>query len=110
MRAVTSQTDWPTYNGANGGNRYSTLTQINKDTAKSLVPVWNYSFADDRSEESQPLVYQGVIYVTTHNATMARSTRCRKNAAFTIVRGSKLVGVVSVTLVYLPVEALYARP
>src|SRR3984893_11740684 len=32
--------------------RYSPLTQINKDNAKNLVPVWNYSFADDRSEES----------------------------------------------------------
>src|SRR3974390_3780647 len=52
-------------------NRFSTLNQINKDTVKNLVPVWNYSFADDRSEESQPLVYQGVIYVTTHSATMA---------------------------------------
>ena len=51
--------------------RFSTLNQINKDTVKNLVPVWNYSFADDRSEESQPLVYQGVLYVTTHNATMA---------------------------------------
>ena len=40
--------------------RFSPLTQINKDTAKNLVPVWNYSFADDRSEESQPLVYKGV--------------------------------------------------
>ena len=37
-------------------NRFSTLNQINKDTVKNLVPVWNYSFADDRSEESQPLV------------------------------------------------------
>src|SRR5471030_3083631 len=51
--------------------RFSPLTQINKDNAKNLVPVWNYSFADDRSEESQPLVYQGIIYVTTHAATMA---------------------------------------
>src|SRR5258708_31999113 len=51
--------------------RFSTLNQINKDTIKNLVPVWNYSFNDDRSEESQPLVYEGVIYVTTHNATMA---------------------------------------
>ena len=31
--------------------RYSPLTQINKDNAKNLVPVWNYSYADDRSEE-----------------------------------------------------------
>ena len=58
--------------------RFSPLTQINKDTAKNLVPVWNYSFADDRSEELQPLVYQGVIYVTTHNATMAVDAKTGK--------------------------------
>jgi alcohol dehydrogenase (cytochrome c) len=59
-------------------NRFSTLNQINKDTIKNLVPVWNYSFADDRSEESQPLVFQGVIYVTTHSATMAIDAKTGK--------------------------------
>src|SRR3979409_99447 len=58
--------------------RYSPLTQINKNNAKNLVPVWNYSFADDRSEESQPLVYQGVLYVTTHAATMAVDVKTGK--------------------------------
>ncbi|UGY04596.1 methanol/ethanol family PQQ-dependent dehydrogenase [Bradyrhizobium quebecense] len=58
--------------------RFSTLNQINKDTVKNLVPVWNYSLNDDRSEESQPLVYQGVLYVTTHNATMAIDAKTGK--------------------------------
>jgi alcohol dehydrogenase (cytochrome c) len=58
--------------------RFSTLNQINKDTIKNLVPVWNYSFNDDRSEESQPLVYQGTIYVTSHNATMAVDAKTGK--------------------------------
>ncbi|WFU43390.1 methanol/ethanol family PQQ-dependent dehydrogenase [Bradyrhizobium sp. CB82] len=58
--------------------RFSTLNQINKDSIKNLVPVWNYSFNDDRSEESQPLVYQGVIYVTSHNATMAVDAKTGK--------------------------------
>ncbi|MGY3368016.1 alcohol dehydrogenase (cytochrome c) [Bradyrhizobium sp. GM2.4] len=58
--------------------RFSTLNQINKDSVKNLVPVWNYSFNDDRSEESQPLVYQGVIYVTSHNATMAVDAKTGK--------------------------------
>ncbi|WP_027574620.1 methanol/ethanol family PQQ-dependent dehydrogenase [Bradyrhizobium sp. WSM1743] len=58
--------------------RFSTLNRINKDTVKNLVPVWNYSFNDDRSEESQPLVYQGVIYVTSHNATMAVDAKTGK--------------------------------
>ena len=58
--------------------RFSPLTQINKDNAKNLVPVWNYSLADDRAEESQPIVYQGVLYVTTHNATMAVDVKTGK--------------------------------
>ncbi|MDF0519224.1 methanol/ethanol family PQQ-dependent dehydrogenase [Bradyrhizobium yuanmingense] len=58
--------------------RFSTLKQINKDTVKNLVPIWNYSFNDDRSEESQPIVYQGIIYVTSHNATMAVDAKTGK--------------------------------
>src|SRR5271163_2469256 len=51
--------------------RFSPIDQINKDNVKDLVPVWNYSYDDNRSEESQPLVYNGVLYVTTNSATMA---------------------------------------
>ena len=51
--------------------RFSPLNQINRDTVKRLVPVWNYSYDDNKSEESQPLIYQGVLYVTTNAATMA---------------------------------------
>lgn len=58
--------------------RFSTLNQVNKDTVKNLVPVWNYSLNDDRSEESQPIVYQGVLYVTTHSATIAIDAKTGK--------------------------------
>jgi alcohol dehydrogenase (cytochrome c) len=58
--------------------RFSTLKQINKDTVKRLVPVWNYSYDDNRSEESQPLVYKGVLYVTTNSATMAVDAKTGK--------------------------------
>ena len=44
--------------------RFSSLTQINKDNVKNLVPVWNYSFADDRSAQSQPLVYHCLLYTS----------------------------------------------
>lgn len=54
-----------------GQQRYSTLDQINKETAKYLVPAWSLSLDDNRSQESQPLVYNGVLYVTTHAATIA---------------------------------------
>jgi alcohol dehydrogenase (cytochrome c) len=58
--------------------RYSPLTQIGKASVKRLVPVWNYSYDDDRSEESQPIVYKGIIYVTTAAATMAVDAKTGK--------------------------------
>jgi alcohol dehydrogenase (cytochrome c) len=51
--------------------RYSPLTQIDKKSVKRLVPVWHYSLDDNRAEESQPIVYHGVLYITTNSATMA---------------------------------------
>jgi alcohol dehydrogenase (cytochrome c) len=59
-------------------HRFSPLTQINKDTVKDLVPVWNYSYDDNRAEQSQPLVYNGVLYVTTNAATMAIEAKTGK--------------------------------
>jgi len=54
-----------------GQQRYSALDQINKSTVKRLVPVWSYSLNDGRGQESQPLIYKGVMYVTTHQSTHA---------------------------------------
>jgi alcohol dehydrogenase (cytochrome c) len=53
------------------GNRYSPLTQINKSNVKNLVPKWAFSITDNRGSESFPLVKDGVIYVTSHAATVA---------------------------------------
>jgi alcohol dehydrogenase (cytochrome c) len=48
------------------GQRFSPLTQINKDTVKSLVPAWSFSFGGEkqRGQESQPIIYDGIMYVT----------------------------------------------
>ncbi len=53
------------------GQRFSPLTQINKDNVRRLVPVWAYSLSDLQGGESFPLVKDGAIYVTTHNSTAA---------------------------------------
>ena len=60
-----------TYGMGYGLQRFSALKQINISTVTKLVPVWNYSLASDRGEETQPLFLDGVIYATTHNATVA---------------------------------------
>lgn len=54
-----------------GQQRYSPLNKINAGNVKRLVPVWNYSLGDNRGQEAQPLIYKGVMYVTTHDATHA---------------------------------------
>jgi alcohol dehydrogenase (cytochrome c) len=54
-----------------GLQRFSTLDQINKQNVKTLRPVWSYSLENIQSQESQPLIYNGVLYVSTEKATMA---------------------------------------
>jgi alcohol dehydrogenase (cytochrome c) len=60
-----------TYGMGYSQQRFSPLTQINRDTVKRLVPAWSYSMNNNTGEESQPLVYNGVIYVTSHAKTVA---------------------------------------
>ena len=50
---------------------WSSLNQINKSNVKRLVPVWNFSLANDMGELSQPTVYNGVMYVVNGNWTFA---------------------------------------
>jgi alcohol dehydrogenase (cytochrome c) len=55
-----------TYGMGTQGQRHSTLTAVNTDTVKKLAPVWAFSFGGEkqRGQESQPIVYDGTIYVT----------------------------------------------
>src|SRR5881296_2183188 len=51
--------------------RYSPLKQIDKNTVRRLVPVWNLSLDNNWGEQAQPIVYDGVMYVTNAKATVA---------------------------------------
>ncbi len=57
--------NWATWGGDYYGTRYSTLTEINKDTAKNLQPVWTFSTGALRGHEGGPLVVGGLIYIHT---------------------------------------------
>ncbi|WP_293268027.1 PQQ-dependent methanol/ethanol family dehydrogenase [Neptunomonas sp.] len=48
------------------GQRYSSLTAVNPSTVKDLRPVWAFSFGGEkqRGQESQPVVKDGVMFVT----------------------------------------------
>ena len=48
------------------GQRYSPLRQINASSIGRLAPVWSFSFGGEkqRGQESQPLIHDGVMFVT----------------------------------------------
>src|SRR3954447_1374289 len=68
--AAAPTDDWVTNGGSLGNQRYSPLTQIDDSNVKQLKGVWlthlrKSAVAAKYSAESQPLVYNGVIYVPT---------------------------------------------
>jgi len=70
-RVVTSQTDWPSYNGDPGGNRYTKLTQIDKTNVAHLAPKWMFPLAGATTIENTPVVVEGVMYVSAANECWA---------------------------------------
>ncbi|MGH1330001.1 MAG: PQQ-dependent methanol/ethanol family dehydrogenase [Paracoccaceae bacterium] len=46
--------------------RYSPLETLNKSNVKNLMPVWAFSLGGEkqRGQETQPLIYDGVMYIT----------------------------------------------
>ena len=60
-----------TYGMGYSNQRYSPLQRIDKRNVARLVPVWNYSLNNSQSQESQPIIHDGMMFVTTHTATVA---------------------------------------
>ncbi|MBU3021385.1 PQQ-dependent methanol/ethanol family dehydrogenase [Aestuariibacter sp. A3R04] len=58
--------DVVTYGMGLKAQRYSPLTAINRDTVEEVRPVWAFSLGGEkqRGQESQPMVKDGVMYVT----------------------------------------------
>ena len=71
MREVTSATDWPTYNGDPRGNRYTSLTQIDKTNITRLAPKWVFPFTGAGQLQGTPVVAGGIMYVTAPNECIA---------------------------------------
>jgi alcohol dehydrogenase (cytochrome c) len=71
FRPVTSEADWPTYNGEPGGNRFTTLAQIDKTSVARLAPLWLFSIPDAGRLQTTPVVAGGIMYVTAPNQCFA---------------------------------------
>jgi alcohol dehydrogenase (cytochrome c) len=77
-REVTSEVDWPEYNGDPRGNRYAVMTQITKENVSRLAPRWqfayppaNFNSAPPTHLEATPVVVEGLMFVTDVNQVIA---------------------------------------
>src|SRR3954454_13759117 len=71
FREVTSEKDWPTYNGDPGGNRYTTLSEITPANVGRLAPKWVFALQGTNRLQMTPVVVGGIMYVTATNECYA---------------------------------------
>ena len=64
---IKTGADWPAYGGADSAQRYSPLTQINKDNVKGLKRAWTFRTGDLPGErwgaETTPLKIADTLYL-----------------------------------------------
>ena len=68
--------EWRVYSGDSAGTKYSPLDQINRSNVSKLQVAWTYHTGDSRRKpattiECNPLVVNGVMYVTTAQMKLA---------------------------------------
>lgn len=65
VHAAEEPESWLVNGGTYYGQYYSTLDQINQSNVSRLAPAWYFEFDTTRGQESEPLVVDGVMYVST---------------------------------------------
>ncbi|MES1257009.1 MAG: PQQ-binding-like beta-propeller repeat protein, partial [Acidobacteriota bacterium] len=70
-REATSQADWPGFHGELSGNRYTTMTQIDKANVTRLAPKWVFPVPDAARLQGTPSVVGGIMYVPNTNTVIA---------------------------------------
>lgn len=63
--------DWVTYAGGYTAQRHSPLSVINRMNVTRLVPQWVFKIGGDENLRVTPLVYDGVMYITSHSGLKA---------------------------------------
>lgn len=69
--ASSTATDWLLPNHDYGGQRFVELAQITRQNAPALRPACAYEVGGTRPFHTNPIVYRGVMYLTTSHATIA---------------------------------------
>ena len=66
--------EWPFYGGDQGGTKYSTLDQINRDTVARLGPAWEWKTGEQPlpqfgttpgAFQNTPIMIDNVLYLST---------------------------------------------
>ncbi len=70
-REVTSEVNWPFYNGGLTGNRFTTMTQITKANVRKVAPKWVFTMPNAFGLQGTPVVVDGVMFVTNANECFA---------------------------------------
>ena len=102
MGDATSTGDVLTYGMGPRAQRFSPLARINADNVQKLVPAFAASLGGEkqRGQESQPLVYDGTIYVTgSYSRLFAFDARTGISSySFFLARLAASAGLSSVTM------------
>jgi alcohol dehydrogenase (cytochrome c) len=76
--AYENSTDWLMSNHDYSGQRFVDLKQINPQNVASLRPTCIYQAGDTKAFHNNPIIYRGVMYITTTYSTIALdATNCR---------------------------------
>jgi len=70
-REVTSQADWPNFDGQFSGNRNSAAKQINKTNVSRLAPKWVFPVPNAGRMQGTPIVVNGIMYIPATNTVVA---------------------------------------
>ncbi len=65
LHAASDPSQWMTYGGTYDEQRYSGLSQINRDNVRQLGLAWYADYDTNLQQEGSPLYVDGVIYVST---------------------------------------------
>ena len=69
--ADTATTNWLMYNKGYRGERYSLLRRVNSGNVANLRPVCMYQLGELGTFSTGPVMYDGIVYATTHLGTYA---------------------------------------
>jgi alcohol dehydrogenase (cytochrome c) len=71
LAASSNSVDWLHPNHDYYGSRFVDAAEIDRSNVGRLSPVCIYQAGDTRSFETNPIVYRGVMYITTPDSTIA---------------------------------------